>query len=110
MPVRLQKPWIELTEANLLEVKGHLGVYQLGDAVQGIRFIGVADARSLFGLRGELEDALRSGRYKAFRYEVNSAYQTRYRELLMVYVADHGMLPPENDPSSTPALGRLSPG
>ena len=101
MTVRLDKPWIPLTRDNLARVKGQLGVFELGSAAEGIVFIGVADARSAFGLRGELEAVLASGREVCFRCEVNTAYQTRYRELLMAYVADHGGLP--RRPPSRPA-------
>ncbi len=34
-------------------------------------------------------------------------YLTRHRELLMLHQADHGRIPPENDPP--PRLGRLHP-
>ena len=54
--------------------------------------IGFAGGRSVFGLRGELargcSKAERDG--ASFRYEITTAYLSRYRELLMVHVADHG--------------------
>ena len=110
MAVRLEKPWVPLTAEALSEVKEQLGVYELGSDAEGVLFIGVAEARSPFGLKSALEAVLQTGREISFRYEVNTAYQTRYRELLMAYVADHGTLPPENDPATAPSLGRLSPG
>jgi len=107
LAVRLTKPWRELSEANLSQVKGQLGVYQLGSQATGIVFIGCADARSLFGLRSELQKHLGAG--LSFRIEVTTAYQTRYRELLMAFYADHGCYPPMNKLDELPKLGRLSP-
>ena len=88
MAVRLQKAWIPLDEDGLRGVKCQLGVYQLANEAGEVQFIGCADARSLFGLKGELE--ARVGEAAQFRYEVNTAYHTRYRELLMVHIADYG--------------------
>jgi hypothetical protein len=86
-----------------------MGVFELADAHGRVLLVGYAGGRSRFGLRGEIEDAL--GRYPAamaFRLEVTTAYLTRYQELLMAHVADHGSLPIHNidDPRR---LGRLSP-
>ena len=44
-----------------------------------------------------------------FRTEVNQQYTTRYQELLMLHVADHGALPVVNQADPPPRLGRLSP-
>ena len=110
MPIRLVKPWKLLTEENLASVKGHMGVYQLGSETAGVTFIGCADARSLFGLKGELLRHCAAGGGPAFRYEVTTAYTTRYRELLMVFFADHGVYPRDNPVAGLPRLGRLSPG
>jgi hypothetical protein len=44
-----------------------------------------------------------------FRYEVNQQYTTRYQELLMLHVADHGTLPVVNAADPPVRLGRLSP-
>jgi len=109
MPIRLNKDWIPLTKANLDKVGGQTGVYQLTDKDGHILYIGKADARSLFGLKGELESHLKNSEAKGFRYEVNTAYMTRYQELLMVYLADEDRLPPMNK-DNLKRLGRLSPG
>ena len=109
MSIRLDKAWVPLTLENLESVKGQLGVYQLGSDEAGITFIGCADARTLFGLKGVLQDHLDKGNQDCFRVEVTSAYQSRYRELLMVYFADHQTHPRDNDAASLPRLGRLSP-
>jgi hypothetical protein len=109
--VRLQAPWRPLDEANLKSVGGHMGVYELASADGEVVFIGFAGGRSVFGLRGELTRALREGGRDgaSFRLEVTTAYLSRYRELLMVHVADHGSLPSDNS-SNDLQLGRLSPG
>ncbi|MFP6807231.1 MAG: hypothetical protein VB957_08620 [Pseudomonadales bacterium] len=114
MPVRLNKPWLPLNPESLHLVKGQLGVFELGSDDDGVTFIGCADARSLFGLKGELQnhlDQIHLDKKNAthFRIEITSAYQTRYRELLMVHYADHGSYPRDNDESELPRLGRLSP-
>jgi hypothetical protein len=90
---------------------GQLGVYQLADSTGRIVHIGFAGGRSLFGLRSELERALaeRSGGAVRFRTEVNQQYTSRYQELLMLHVADHGSLPVVNQADPPPRLGRLSP-
>ena len=44
-----------------------------------------------------------------FRVEINMQYTTRYQELLMAYVADHGDVPVGNKGGALPRLGRLSP-
>ena len=108
--VRLDKPWQELTAANVARLGGHLGVYELAGADGEIVLIGYAGGRSLFGLRGELERELgaRGEGGALFRTEVTMAYLSRHRELLMAHLADHGRLPAEN-PEDPARLGRLSP-
>lgn len=111
MAIRMTKPWVELNAANVKALTGQLGVYQLADANEQIVFIGMAGGRSLFGLRGEVEKALKAppaGAVK-FRVEVNQQYTTRVQELLMVHVADHGALPVVNQADPPVKLGRLSP-
>lgn len=111
MAIRLDKDWIDLTDENVQRLSGQLGVYQLGNADGDILYIGVAGGRSLFGLRGEIAKALDAPPDGAtcFRYEVNSTYSTRHQELLMVFRADHGCLPPANTDVDESSLGRLSP-
>jgi hypothetical protein len=111
MSLRMMKPWIELTPAAVKALPGQLGVFQLADAAEHILYIGFAGGRSLFGLRSELQRALERPACGAvrFRYEVNQQYMTRHRELLMVYVADHGALPLMNQADPPASLGRLSP-
>ncbi len=111
MPLRLEKPWTPLTKEDISLVKGQLGVYQLGSEQDGVTFIGCADSRSLFGLNSALRSHLGSDLPAThFRVEVTNAYQTRYRELLMVHYADYGQYPRDNAEADLPRLGRLSPG
>lgn len=110
MGVRLEKPWRDLTAANVAALAGELGVYQLADAAGRIVRIGYAGGRTLFGLRSELQAALDAGEAARFRTEVTAQYLSRYEELLMVHHADHGVLPPGNAADARRRLGRLSPG
>jgi hypothetical protein len=110
MGVRLEKPWRDLTAANVAGLAAELGVYQLGDAEGGVLRIGYAGGRTLFGLRSELETALAAGEAAKFRTEVTAQYLSRYEELLMVHKADFGELPAGNAADARRGLGRLSPG
>ena len=105
MALRIDKPWRPREEAAKLP--GQLGVFELADTGGNVLFIGVADARSLFGLRSAVGEAFEkvAGAVK-FRIESTSSYHTRYRELLMVYQADHGVPPAANVPMR---LGTLHP-
>ena len=106
MGIRLDKPWRPLHTAS--QLPGQLGVYQLGNDAGDVLLVGYAGGRSTFGLRGEVETARESvPTATRFRVEITTAYLTRYQELLMLHRADHGTLPPHNEP--VPGLGRLSP-
>ena len=111
MAIRLEKPWIELTPEAVKALPGQLGVYQLADVEGRVVYIGFAGGRSLFGLRSELERALeeRPSGAARFRTEVNQQYTSRYQELLMLHVADHGSLPVANQAEPQVRIGRLSP-
>ena len=91
----------------LPSIRGHLGVFQLANADFMIVYMGYAGGREPFGLKSAIETArLRCPTAVHLRYEITSSYQTRYRELLMLYQASHGKLPQDNSPMR---LGRLSP-
>ena len=109
MAIRLTKPFVELSAERAHALPATLGVYELADAGGRVVHVGYAGGRSLFGLRGALEREAAERRHGAtqFRCEVTSAYLSRWRELLMLHVADHGALPPGNP--HPPRLGRLSP-
>jgi len=111
MGVRLDKPWTDLNAENVATLRAELGVYQLADADGRVLRIGYAGGRTLFGLRSELDAALKAAEAAKFRTEVTSNYLSRYEELLMVHKADHaGQLPPGNTAASDQRLGRLTPG
>lgn len=112
MPVRMDKPWTPLNENSLMTVAAHLGVYQLASDTEEIVYIGVADARTLFGIKGELLKVIDNPPAGAskFRYEVNMAYRTRHAELLQAYQHDYGSLPVGNTDVDPRMLGRLRPG
>jgi hypothetical protein len=107
MSVRLHKPWRPCR--GLEALLGHMGVFELADADGVVIFVGFAGGRSRFGLRGEIMAAVeRFVDCTGYRYEVTTAYLTRYQELLMAHNADLGRLPRHNP--AYPRLGRLSPG
>ncbi len=107
MAVRMDKPWQPLEAQALTPIGGQTGVYELGDNAGNVVYIGTANSRSLFGLKGELENRL--GTASQFRFEITTAYTTRQRELLMAHFADHGRYPEQSQPHETRSLGRLSP-
>jgi hypothetical protein len=109
MAIRLDKPWQVLSPETLRALPGQLGVFELADAEGKVLEVGYAGGRSLFGLRSAIEAAARrQGGACRFRYEVTMQYLTRYQELLMLHLADHGAPPPGNA-GETMRLGRLSP-
>ena len=112
MSIRLDKPWIEFSKQSLDRVTGHLGVYQLGNAEKEIIYIGVAGARSRFGLRGELQKWLEHNdiAISFFRLEVTMAYKTRHAELLQIFLYDFKRLPSANKNMNVTSLGRLNVG
>jgi hypothetical protein len=111
MAIRMTKAWVPLTPETVQKLPGQLGVYQLADAAGNVVFIGFAGGRSLFGIRGEIEKAVsnRPAGATQFRVEINQQYTTRYQELLMLHVHDHGGVPAGNVGKPLPTLGRLSP-
>ena len=114
MAVRMTKAWRPLDAASVKQLPGQLGVYQIADSEGEVLYIGFAGGRSLYGLRGELQDQLQArdpDGTQGFQYrvEVNTSYQTRYRELLMAYRYDTGELPLDNRDNPPPNLGRISP-
>lgn len=109
--MRMSKPWLPidglLEGACPIQLHGEMGVFQLADGAGEILFIGYAGGASRYGLRGEvIEQSQRIAGAVSIRFEVTTAYLTRYQELLMLHAAEYGRLPPENPPI---ALGRLSP-
>jgi hypothetical protein len=111
MAIRMTKEWTPLTAETVDRLPGQLGVYQLANTEGQIVYIGYAGGRTLFGLRSALEGVLAAQPHGAdrFRVEINQQYITRWEELLMVHVADHGALPPGNTDHHPRRMGRLSP-
>jgi hypothetical protein len=109
MSIRLEKPWRPLDGREVATLPAQLGVYQIAEPDGEVIRIGYAGGKSLFGLRGEIQRAVltRQGRPALFRCEVNMQYMSRYQELLMVHLAEHGRLPREND-ERPDRIGRLS--
>ncbi len=106
--VRLAKPWLDLDDAAIAALPGQLGVYEIGDAKGGTLELGFAGGRSRFGLRSAIaEAAAKHLAASRFRYEVTMQYWSRFEELLAVYVADHGELPPGNADRGVQRVGRL---
>lgn len=103
----IRKPWQVLEADSLRRISGQLGVFELGNEQGAVIYVGIADARSLFGLKGELES--RIGTAPRFRFEVTTMYSTRSQELLMQHYAEHGDYPTMNEPEEIRGLGRLSP-
>lgn len=109
--VYMQARWLPLDAGHVAEVGGYMGVYQVASSDGTILAIGYAGGRSVLGLRGELAGRLEgaSGGAQTFRFEITTAYLSRYKELLMAHLAQHGSLPVDN-PEAATELGRLSPG
>jgi len=106
MSLRLTKPWIPIGHA-LHRLHGHLGIFQLANAEGETIYIGYAGAKGKFGLKAAVTDAAQEMTAATqVRVEITTAYHTRFRELLMLHVADHGQLPAGNPPIR---LGKLSP-
>jgi hypothetical protein len=102
----MTKPWHALTADTATRVGGYMGVYELADDGGEVIRIGYAGGQSRLGLGGELNGHV--GAAASFRYEVTTAYMSRYLELLMVHWHDHGRLPAGNDEDPS-RLGRLHP-
>ena len=108
MAIRLTKPWQPLTSEAIETLPGQLGVFELADEGGRVLYIGYAGGRSLFGLRGEIERAgSATPGASRFRCEVTMQYLSRHQELLMLHVADHGIVPDGNRGDAL-RLGRLS--
>ncbi len=115
MSIRLTKPWEEVADIDPASIPGQLGVFQLATPDQEVVYIGYAGGREPFGLRSALPDAMETISASMaiaptlVRYELTHGYLTRWEELMMIHVHDHGDPPPGNGPSDTPR-GRIFPG
>ena len=110
MGIRLDKPWQPLNDAAIEALPAQLGVYHVADAAGTVLSVGYAGAREPFGLQSALrrEIARLVPAATQFRCEFTSNYRSRWDELLMLHLADHGELPePQRDQARR--VGRLSP-
>ncbi|WP_419914814.1 DUF7508 domain-containing protein [Candidatus Poriferisodalis sp.] len=110
MGIRLDKPWQPLDGAAIDAMPAQLGVYHVGDDDGTVLSVGYAGAHELFGMQSALrrEMTQHSGGATQFRCEFTSNYRSRWDELLMLHLADHGELPaPQRDQAQR--VGRLSP-
>ena len=109
MQLRLTKPWREFSPHAIRDLSGQLGVYQLANSNGDVVYIGYAGGREPFGLRSALQRhfELGTGGAARFRCEVNMQYQSRWRELLMLHLADYGALPVANTDARDVPLGRI---
>ena len=105
----MTKPLVELTETTIDALPAQLGVYEIVDRAGSTVRFGYAGGNEAFGMRTALHRELTTAAdARQFRLEFTHGYLTRWQELLMVYQADHGELPPGNH-EQTGRLGRLSP-
>ncbi|HXH21010.1 MAG TPA: hypothetical protein VNN10_03195 [Dehalococcoidia bacterium] len=127
-PWEIRMPWKDwkdfegtpLWTPAAAKLSGSNGIYELADERQRVLYVGFAGSRARFGLRGKLIDHFSErepnpeirGRARFFRYEVTSAYLSRWVEV----VARHnqsGAIPPGNRwakeyPRSMPYFGPAS--
>ena len=110
MGIRLDKSWETLDAETIASLPAQLGVYQVADEDENVLSVGYAGARHLFGIRSALDDELQFLGKKAtkFRYEFTSNYRSRWDELLMLHLCDHGQLPGHQRDEER-RIGRLSP-
>ncbi len=109
MSLGIRQPPIELDGLDDQILPGQLGVFELCDADRRVRYIGYAGGREPFGLRSAIGRAVPhlSPPARFVRWELTHGYLSRWKELLMLHVAEHGVLPPDNPPNDDPE-GRLS--
>ncbi|MCY3947878.1 MAG: hypothetical protein OXF61_01610 [Acidimicrobiaceae bacterium] len=110
MGIRLDKPWQRLDDETIDSLPAQLGVYHVADAEGRVLSVGYAGAREPFGMQSALEREMQvhDGAAAQFRCEFTSNYRSRWDELLMLHLADHGELPePQRDQAQR--VGRLSP-
>lgn len=97
----IQKRWSRLTSENVAEVPEVSGVYELGNRLRNVIYIGRAGGGNT--LRGRLRQhcspsepkwCIRTKAYY-FRYEETRAHISRERELLDEYRSSHGGRLPE---------------
>jgi len=101
--------WTRLDADSVKSIPGTVGVYEIADTDYVIVDIGYGGGLSTFGLRGRIMEWLEKEGAWWFRYEVTTAYLSRFNELAMVYQARHGALPREFQDQGILIQGRLQP-
>ena len=105
----MEKPWQPLPLELAKNMTATLGVYKISDAAHDVVYIGYAGGRSLWGLRGALQEQLAErGEGFNFRVEVNQQYLSRWEELLKIHKGDHGTVPSGNESHQPRRVGQLS--
>ena len=110
MGIRLDKPWQRLDHETISALPAQLGAYHVADDAGTVLSVGYAGAREPFGLQSALRREIEQhgGGATQFRCEFTSNYRSRWDELLMLHLADHGELPePQRDQAQR--VGRLTP-
>ena len=96
-----------LTAEAAQALPGQLGVFEIVAGDGTTSYLGAAGALEPFGLRSALCTAVERWPDARFRYETTHAYTTRWQELLMLHVAEHGAVPAANEDDAH-RIGRLS--
>ena len=110
----MTKPWTPLEGLDPTALPGQLGVFQLAEGSGRVVCIGFAGGRDPFGLRSAVPAAIEAVAAALgeppthLRYEVTHGYLSRWEELIMVHVHDHGAPPVVTTGERVPA-GRLTP-
>lgn len=105
----IRSPWSELSDIAVAALHANPGVYELADASGETLLIGYAGGKSLFGLRGEVGKYIGDPKAAMFRVEQNMQYISRWKELLMVFRSQEGVLPVMNPAEDDFGLGHLGP-
>ncbi len=110
MGIRLDKPWEPLTAETVDALPAQLGVFHVADPEGTVLTVGYAGALDLFGMRTALQREIdrHGGAATQFRYEFTSNYRSRWDELLMLHIHDHGELP-AHQADEAARVGRLNP-
>ena len=109
MGIRLDKPWQPLDDTAIDALPGQLGVYHVADDEGTVLSVGFAGAREPFGIQSALRREMEQhSDATQFRCELTSNYRSRWDELLMLHLADHGELP-EPQRAESARVGRLNP-
>lgn len=106
---QIRAEWQPLTLDAARQIEAAVGVFEIRGP-SGVEVIDYASARSTYGLRGCVSDAIAQyPKGYEFRSEVISTYHSRWIELLGRHLATEGSLPPGNDNHHPPRLQPVGP-